>query len=351
MSLLLYKERNGKMKKIKVEDAVGSVLAHDLTKIVPGEFKGAAFKKGHIVKTEDIIELKNMGKNHIHVLELREDEIHEDDAALRIAKAVVGEGFTLEGPSEGKVNIKSTERGLLKINTKVLELINDIDLIMLATLHNNTLVEKNKVVAATRIIPLTIKKREIHKIESICRNMGKVVTIKKLKPLRVGIIVTGTEVYEGRIKDRFGPILEEKVRIYGGQLVDTKYVPDDTDEITKALKALIDKGAEIILTSGGMSVDADDVTPTAIAQISNHVVTYGSPVLPGAMFMLAYKDKTAILGVPACGMYHRITVLDLVFPRILAGEILTKKDITSLAHGGLCQNCEVCLYPICPLGK
>lgn len=339
------------MRKIKVEDAVGSVLAHDLTKIVPGEFKGAAFKKGHIIKQEDIIELKSMGKNHIHVLELGEGEIHEDDAAIRIAKAVAGEGFILEGPSEGKVNIKATERGLLKINTNLLEEINDIDLIMLATLHNNTLVEGNKVVAGTRIIPLTIKEKEIDKIESICREKGKVVTIKKLLPLKVGILVTGTEVYEGRIKDKFGPVLEEKVRIYGGQWIETVYAPDDTDEIKQALRGLIDKGAEIILTSGGMSVDADDVTPTAIEEISDQVVTYGSPVLPGAMFMLAYKDQTAILGVPACGMYHRITVLDLVFPRVLTGEVLTRKDITSLAHGGLCQNCKVCLYPICPLGK
>ncbi|SDL10747.1 molybdopterin-binding protein [Natronincola ferrireducens] len=339
------------MRKVKVEDAIGMVLAHDLTKIVPGEFKGAAFKKGHIIGEEDILELKKMGKNHINILELREDDLHEDEAALRIAKAVTGGGFILEGPSEGKVNIKSSGRGLLKINVELLERIHEIDLIMLATLHSNTVIEEDKVVAGTRIIPLTIKKEAIEKVEAICKEVGKIITIKELKSLKIGILVTGSEVYEGTIVDRFGPVLKKKVEQYGGELLETKYAPDDVVKIEGAINELIDKGAEVILTSGGMSVDADDVTPSAIRNVADKVITYGSPVLPGAMFMLAYKGKATILGIPACGMYHRITVFDLVFPRVLAGEILTRKDISSLAHGGLCQNCKVCHYPICSLGR
>jgi molybdenum cofactor synthesis domain-containing protein len=339
------------VKKVKVEEAVGMVLAHDLTKIIPGEFKGAAFKKGYIIKEEDIEMLKSMGKNHIFIMELNENTVHEEEAAKRLAKAAAGEGIYLTEPSEGKVNLKAKYKGLLKINLEALEEINNIDLIILATLHNNTLVEKDKLVAGTKIIPLTIEKEKIEQVEEICERMGKVVSIKPVKSMKVGIVITGTEVYEGRIKDKFGPVLSEKLEKYGCELVGMKFAPDNLEMIQEAIQSLIDDGAEIIMTSGGMSVDADDVTPTAIRGIADRVVTYGSPVLPGAMFMLAYKGNVAILGVPACGMYHKTTVLDIVFPRIIAGEVLTRKDLASLAHGGLCQACEVCHYPICPFGK
>lgn len=340
-----------KMKKVRVEDALGMVLAHDLTKIVPGKFKGAAFKKGHIIQAEDIEELKNMGKNHINIIELNETNLHEDESALRIGKAVAGEGIYMEGPSEGKVTLKAKYKGLLKINVEALTLINDIDQVMLATLHNNSLVKEGQIVAGTRIIPLTIEKSSIESVENICRQLPKVVSVKAFQPMKVGIVVTGTEVYKGRITDKFGPVLEEKVNHYGGRFVGIQYAPDDIEKIEQAIQLLIHQGAEVVLTSGGMSVDADDVTPVAIRKVCSNVITYGSPVLPGAMLMLAYSDEATILGVPACGMYHKITVLDLVFPRVLVGDVLSKKDIALLGHGGLCLNCEFCHFPVCPLGK
>ncbi|WZL73843.1 molybdopterin-binding protein [Clostridiaceae bacterium 35-E11] len=339
------------MKKVRVEDALGMVLAHDLTKIVPGKFKGAAFKKGHIIQKEDIEELKNMGKNHINIIELDESNLHEDESALRIGKAVAGEGIYMEGPSEGKVTLKAKYKGLLKIDVEALALINGVDQVMLATLHNNSLVKEGQTVAGTRIIPLTIQKSSIESVENICDKLNKVVSVKALQPMKVGIVVTGTEVYKGRITDRFGPVLEEKVHHYGGKIIGMQCAPDDVEKIEEAIQRMIDQGAKVVLTSGGMSVDADDVTPVAIRKICSEVITYGSPVLPGAMLMLAYNDKATILGVPACGMYHKITVLDLVFPRVLAGEVLSKKEIASLGHGGLCLNCEFCHFPVCPLGK
>lgn len=339
------------MRKVKVEDAVGMVLAHDLTKIVPGEFKGAAFKKGYIVKPEDVDKLKDMGKNNIFIIDITEDDVHVDDAALRMGNAIAGEGTYLIGPSEGKVNIKANEKGLLKINIKALEEINDIDSIILATMHNNSVVEKDQIVAGTKIIPLTVHKEKIEKIEDICHRLGKVVSVKEIKPLKAGIVVTGSEVFYGRITDKFGPVLESKIRSYGGTLMGVRYAPDDKEKINEAIEAFISEGAEIVMTSGGMSVDADDVTPTAIRDISDNVITYGSPVLPGAMFMIAYKGDVSILGVPACGMYHKTTVLDIILPRVLAGEKVTRKDVAVLGHGGLCLNCKVCHYPICPFGK
>ncbi|WIV12549.1 molybdopterin-binding protein [Proteiniborus sp. MB09-C3] len=339
------------MKKVNVEVAAGLVLAHDLTKIVPGQFKGAAFKKGHIIKPEDIEILKDMGKNHINVMELTENDIHEDDAAIRIGTAISGVGVYTTQPSEGKVTIKAKERGLLKINLEALEAVNDIELIIIATMHNNTVVDKDQAVAGTRIIPLAIEKDKIERIEKICNDLGTIVSVKELKSLKAGIVVTGSEVYHGRITDKFGPVLEEKVRFYGGTALGIKYASDDTEMIQDSINSFIEQGADIILTSGGMSVDADDVTPTSIRNMSDRVITYGSPVLPGAMFMIAYRGDTPILGVPACGMYHKTTVLDLILPRIMAGEVLSRKDITSLGHGGLCLNCRVCHYPVCPFGK
>lgn len=339
------------MKKVRVEDALGMILAHDLTKIEPGKFKGAAYKKGHVIEEEDIKGLKDAGKYHIYAMELNEDQLHEEDAALRIAQAVSGSGIYLEGPSEGKMTIKAKEAGLLKVNVEALEEINMVDMITLATMHNNTLVEKDQAIAGTRVTPLSIDKEYIEKIEEISRKNSTILEIKQLKDFKAGIVVTGTEVYEGRIKDKFGVVLENKVKEFGSTVIGTEFSRDDEEMIKEKIEKLINKGANIILTSGGMSVDADDVTPIAIRELSDEVISYGSPVLPGAMFMVAYKGDIPLVGVPACGMYHRITVLDLVLPRILAGERITKKDMAKLGHGGLCLNCEVCTFPVCPFGK
>ncbi|MCY6356086.1 molybdopterin-binding protein [Clostridium sp. ZS2-4] len=339
------------MKKIRVEDAVGTVLVHDLTRIVPGECKGPAFRKGYIIKEEDVELLKSMGKNHINVIELAENKVHENEAAERIANAAAGEGINLQGPVEGKIQLKAKKRGVLKINLEALTEINDIGSLTLATLHNNTLVEENQAVAATRAIPLVIENEKIEKVEEICKNMGQVVSIKEIKPLSVGIIITGSEVYEGRIKDKFAPVLKEKIKYYGCKLMNILYAPDDREKIEEGIKQLVEEGAEVVLATGGMSVDADDVTPIAIKNVADEVVSYGSPALPGNMLMLAYHENTAIFGIPGAGMYFKTTSFDLVFPRVLAGEKLTKKDITSLAHGGLCLMCKKCIYPACPFGK
>lgn len=339
------------MKKIRVEDAVGTVLVHDLTKIVPGEYKGPAFRKGYIIKEEDIEHLKSIGKNHINVIELCEDKIHENEAAERIAKAVVGEGVCIQGPTEGKMQLKAEKRGILKINLEALNTINEIESLTIATLHNNTFVQENQAVAATRAIPLVIENEKIEKVEDICKEIGQVISIREIKPLKIGIIITGTEVYEGRIKDRFAPVLKDKVNYYGCKLVNILYSPDDREKIEEGIKLLIQEGADVVLATGGMSVDADDVTPIAIQNVADEVVSYGAPALPGNMLMLAYRGNTAIFGIPGAGMYFKTTSFDLVFSRVLTGERVTRKDITSLAHGGLCLMCKNCIYPACPFGK
>ncbi len=337
------------MKKVKVEESVGMVLGHDLTKITEG-FKGTAFKKGHIIQAEDIEQLKNIGKEHIYLLELGAHQIHENEAAIRMAEAASGQGIRLQPPSEGKVNFIAAHDGLLKVNVDALREVNSIEEICMAMLHNNTPVLKDQIVAGTRIIPLVADKSKVEAVEAIC-SRDKIISVKPFKPMKVGAVITGNEVYYGRIEDRFAKVFREKMAQYGAEIVELIYAPDDAQFISNSLKQLMEKGCEAVVTSGGMSVDPDDVTPDGIRLTGAKVVSYGAPVLPGAMFMMAYCGEIPIMGIPGCGMYHKTTIFDLIFPRVLAGETISKADIAMLGHGGLCFRCKECTYPQCSFGK
>ncbi len=338
------------MEKIKVQDAVGMVLCHDITKIVPNEFKGRAFKKGHIIKAEDIPELLKLGKEHIYILKLEEGQIHEDEAALRLAKAGAKKGVILTEPKEGKVNLIAEYDGLLKVKQDLLRKINSIENIMFATAHNNRPVKKGETIAGTRIIPLIINEEPLKYIEELCRK-ETLVEVKPYKTYKVGVVTTGNEVYYGRIKDGFGSTLTDKLTPYGSKIIGQIIVPDSKEEIKAAVEKLITQGAEIILTTGGMSVDPDDITPSAIKQMGVNIISYGAPVLPGAMFLMGYLDNIPIMGLPGCVMYAKTTIFDLILPRVLGGERITKDDLVGLGHGGLCLECSPCRYPDCSFGK
>jgi len=339
------------MKKISVYEAEGMALCHDITEIVPGKFKGRAFKKGHIISKPDILRLLNLGKEHLYVWEINETAIHEDEAAIRIARASAGPGLALSEPKEGKVELKAQMAGLLKIDVGALEEINGVSEIVLASLHTNRMVRTGQVVAGCRVVPLVIDGDKIRQVEAIGLRCFPVVQIKALQSLKVGVVTTGSEVYYGRIQDAFGPVLEQKLTQLGSQILRQVFTDDSTEMIAEAINSLIQQGAEMIITTGGMSVDPDDVTPAGIKAAGGHVVAYGAPVLPGSMFMLARIGDVPVLGLPGCVMYHKTTIFDLVVPRILAGEEISAKDIVRLAHGGLCSGCESCLFPDCHLGK
>ena len=339
------------LKKVRIQEAVGMVLGHDMTKIIPCEYKGPAFKKGHIIREEDIPHLLNIGKEHIYLLELNENQIHENEAAQRLANAVGGTNTCYEEPSEGKVQIVAAQDGLLKVNREGLTKINSVDYIVVSTLHGNRLVKTGEKLAGVKVVPLIVDSKTIDTVEKIAGEYQDIIAVKPLKPLKTGIITTGNEVFYGRIQDRFGPVLQEKIGTYQATFGGTTFQPDDVAAITQAILDHAKAGAEIIIVTGGMSVDPDDVTPDAIRATGAEVITYGTPVLPGAMFMLAYLGKIAILGLPACGMFSKITVLDLIFPRILAGERLSKRDFAEMGYGGLCLGCRECMYPCCPFGK
>lgn len=338
--------------RVRLHDAVGTELAHDITEIRPGEFKGPAFRKGHVVCDEDLCHLQKLGKNHLYRVELEEDEIHENQAAAILAEALAGDGIAWkDDPREGKIELLAAVDGLLRVDTAALAAFNMVDEVMCATIHNHIHVRKGERVAATRAIPLVMKRTPIERAAAIAQQNGAVVSVHTLTQARVGLVITGNEVYQGLIEDGFAPILTEKVTALGSNVEEVAFAPDDVDAISDAIRSHVDRGCGLILLSGGMSVDPDDVTRQGIHEAGATEMHYGAAVLPGAMFLVAYLKDIPLLGVPACGLFHRVTVLDLVLPRILAGEHIGKKELAFLGHGGLCRDCPECDYPHCAFGK
>lgn len=223
---------------------------------------------------------------------------------------------------------------------------------MCATRHTNTMVKKGETVAATRAIPLVVARNKVKTaVDAALLSCNKVLRVIPIQQPRVSVLITGNEVFYGLIKDKFEAIITKKVMELGGEILEVVFLPDDDDMISEAATGQLKKGADLLITTGGMSVDADDRTRHAMQKAGIEDIVYGTPVLPGAMFMVAYLGKIPVLGIPACGMYASRTILDLVYPRVLAGEKITRQAIAELGHGGLCLNCKSCTYPICPFGK
>ena len=340
------------IKTIRLKDAIGSKLAHDVTEIRPGEFKGPAFRKGHTVCNEDICHLQRLGKNHLYLIDLEEDEIHENEAASILAEALAGDGIIWDdNPKEGKIKLHAERDGLFVVNTAFLAAFNMVEEVMCATLHTHTLVKKGELVAATRAIPLIMKRAPIERAAAVARQNGAVLSVQQLRHVKVGLVITGNEIYNNLIEDRFAPILTKKISALGSEVGAVEFAPDNAEIISQAICSHLERGCDLLLLSGGMSVDPDDVTRKGIRLAGASEFHYGAAALPGAMFLVAYLGDVPLLGVPACGLYHRITVLDLVLPRILAGEKIGKKELAFLGHGGLCRDCPECNYPHCPFGK
>jgi molybdenum cofactor synthesis domain-containing protein len=335
------------LREVKVEDAIGLRLAHDLTQIIPGEFKGRLFRKGHVISQEDIPALLSIGKEHIYTLELPEGMMHEEDAAIRMARCAQGENTMLTEPHEGKVSIKSAIHGLAKVYKPFVDEINAMDQIVFSTIRTDTVVQAGGQLAGTRVVPLVVECSKIERVEYLASihkqevalngslQMKGIVEVKPFRKLRVGLITTGSEVFKGRIQDKFGPVVERKVRELGSELIGQKLAPDDSETIVAEIKYFLDHGAELILVTGGMSVDPDDRTPGAIKRAGARIVSYGTPMLPGSMLLIGYIGKTPIMGLPGCVMHDPFTSFDVLLPRICAGEQIVREDITEMGYGGL----------------
>lgn len=340
------------MKLIDTKDAVGHILCHDLTRIVPGEMKDAQFRKGHVVTEADIPMLLSMGKEHLYVWEVDENTLHENEAADRLAALCESAHMQRGAVKEGKIELFATEDGVFQVDVARLDALNALEDVMVATRHTNTAVRAGDKLAGTRVIPLVIDKRRLEEAEAL---VGKEPLLKLTpfrKGLKAGIVTTGSEVFYGRIEDKFTPVVERKLAALGVSVSEKRLTDDQTANIVQAIASVRRAGVDIVLCTGGMSVDPDDRTPGAIRESGANIVTYGAPVLPGAMFLLGYYDDgVPVMGLPGCVMYAKASVFDIVLPRIVAGIPIVRSDLTRLGNGGLCLGCSVCTYPNCGYGK
>jgi molybdenum cofactor synthesis domain-containing protein len=324
------------LKVIPVEAAVGLPLAHDITEIIPGKHKGPAFRRGHIIRQEDVSKLLDVGKANIYVMELEKDELHEEDAARRLAKAAAGSNLKLTDPSEGRINLVAAISGLLKVDVDLLYRFNSLGDLMMATLPGDRYVREGTVVAGTRTIPVLVKESLVQQAEALCKDRP-IVRLLPMPAKHIRLVVTGSEVFTGRIKDGFGPIVRKKVGELGSSVDSVELSPDDPDVIANHIKNAKQAGADVILVSGGMSVDPDDKTPEGIRRSGAKVETHGFPVLPGSMFVMAYLGDTPVMGLSGCVLHDPFTAFDALLPRLLAGEKISRADIMAMGHGGLAK--------------
>ncbi|MCR5686026.1 MAG: molybdopterin-binding protein [Lachnospiraceae bacterium] len=351
------------MKLVKTEDAVGKVLCHDITQIIKDVTKDAVFRKGHIIREEDIPVLLDCGKENVYVLELGEDGgndvIHEDDAASFLCDLCQGENLYRGNVKEGKIELFAECDGLLKTDEAGVLAVNSAGEMMIASRHGNFPVKKGDKIAGTRIIPLVIEKEKLLAVKDKCKS-GPLYKVLPFRHKKAAVIATGSEILKGRIKDTFTPVIEGKLSEYDTEIVYKATPGDDHEKITEEiLRAVNSYGADLVLCTGGMSVDPDDRTPLAIRNTGAEVVCYGAPVLPGAMFMLAYYNSSSagnvsnipVMGLPGCVMFHGRTIFDLILPRIMADDIVTGAEIAALGTGGMCLGCETCTFPNCGFGK
>ncbi len=339
------------MKKIPVEQAVGMTLCHDITAIRNG-FKGAAYRRGHVILPEDVEKLKDIGKKHIFVWEENAGEIHEEDAALRLSRLCAVEKGVYSGPSEGKMVQTAGIRGMFRVNVDLQRAINSIGDITISSIPDHYPVEPGDRLCSMRIVPLVTQESQIQEAERLCRDSDRpLMELLPYRPLRVGVIITGSEVYTGRIQDLFAPVIRKKIDAFGGEVLGVTFCDDELPMLEDALRKYLDSGADLILMTGGMSVDPDDLTPTAIKNIGADIVTYGMPSQPGNMLLVSYLGKTCIVGVPGAAAKVKTTTLDVVLPQIFAGVPFTKEDFIRLGDGGFCQGCSVCHWPNCTFGR
>jgi molybdenum cofactor synthesis domain-containing protein len=337
------------MKKVRVEDAVGMELCHDITAMYDG-FKGAAFKRGHIIREEDIPKLLDYGKQHIFVWEENAGEIHEEDAARRLAAMAPVAGAQYSEPNEGKVVLTAQGRGMFRVNTELLRKINSIGDITIATLPDHYPVEAGARLASMRIVPLVTKETQIIEAEELCKNSA-LLDLRPYQRRKIGLIITGSEVYNGRIQDKFEGVVRRKMEAYPSEIVGVSICDDELSMIVAAAKEQLAAGADFLIFTGGMSVDPDDLTPTAIRQLGAEIITHGLPSQPGNMTLVGYLGDTAILGIPGAAISMPTTTFDVLLPQIFAGDKLTKAELINLASGGLCQLCKACRWPNCSFGR
>ncbi|MFC1895491.1 FmdE family protein [Thermodesulfobacteriota bacterium] len=342
------------LKAVPVEQAAGHRALHDMTEIIPGEEKGAAFKRNQVISSGDICRLQRMGRQTIYVSEPGHEDsdwVHEDEAAGAFARAMAGEGVSYtELPSEGKVEFSAARDGLFHVDARRLEAFNLLPDAKCASRHDFAVVSRGHKLGAARAIPLYMH-REQFDYAMATLSEGPLFRVLPMRQARVGILVTGTEVFVGMVEDRFIPIIRDKVEAYGCRVVKAVIVRDNCREICDSIKDLLACDVDLLVTTAGLSVDPDDVTRQGLLDAGAVDLQYGTPILPGNMTLLARINQVQVAGVPACALYHKTTSFDLLLPRLLAGMKITNQDLARMGHGGMCLACTSCTFPDCPFGK
>ena len=337
------------MKKVRVEDAVGMTLCHDLTEMRDG-FKGPAFRRGHVIAAEDIPHMLDIGKRTVFVWEENAGEIHEEDAARRMAAMAPVSGAHYTEPSEGKVLLMAEREGMLRVDTALLRQVNAIGDLTISTLPDHYPVRPGMRLASMRIVPLVTEEEQIRQAEALCKGR-KLLDLRPYRPRRAGIIITGSEIYHGRIQDKFEAVARRKLSAYPGEIIGAAVCDDDLGMLVRTAEEFLAQGADFLIFSGGMSVDPDDLTPAAIRRLGCEVISHGVPSQPGNMTLMAYLGDIPVMGVPGAAISLPTTIFDVMLPQIYAGDRFTKEELTSLGDGGLCQLCAVCHFPNCTFGR
>lgn len=339
------------MKQIHTEEAVGQVLCHDITQIIRGVTKAPVFRKGHIIQKEDIPILLSVGKDHVYIWENNEKMLHENEAAMILRDICTGDNIDTGEPKEGKIELIAMCDGVFTVEKDRVMAVNSLGEMIIASRHGGFAVQKGDILAGTRIIPLVIEKEKMEMARQ-AGGMKPLFNVIPFKQKKFGVVTTGNEIFHGRIKDTFTPVIQEKLMEYGAVMEIHTIVDDDHNKITTAIQKMLADGADMVFCTGGMSVDPDDQTPLAIRNSGAQIISYGAPVLPGAMFLLAYSaDGRPVVGLPGCVMYAKRTIFDLVLPALMADVSITAAQLAALGEGGLCLNCEICTFPNCGFGK
>lgn len=341
---------------VPVAEAVGKNALHDMTRIEPGVSKGPAFVAGQVISGGDLCRLQLMGRNRVYVQDGvavpdPAEWVHENDVALAFAQLMPGANVQPnESVREGKIGFKAAVNGLFQVDVTRLEAFNRVPDVMCATRHHGSILQAGTQVAASRAIPLYLSHGHFLRAKNVLAQ-GPLFSVLPLRAAKIGVLVTGTEVFQGIIEDRFAPLVEQKALALGCEVVHSVKAPDDAAAIEKAVHELLNSGADLIITTAGLSVDPDDVTRKGLLDAGLENMLYGMPLLPGAMSLVGTLGKAQVLGVPACALFHKTTAMDVLLPYLLANAPISRELLSSFGHGGLCMECKSCSYPKCPFAK
>ena len=315
---------------LSVEQVAARILCHDV--VAAGPEGRVKLRKGQILTAADVPALRSYG-GEIHLIEMETGDVHEDEASMRLAHAICGQGTRLSGPVESQTHLRAAYRGLVQVKPDTLEAMNRLPDVSVFTVYDGQPVDEGKAVAATKVTPLAISGDVLRQAEEIAAGATPIVQVHSFLGRAVGVIVR--ERIAGAARDRFEAAIHRKLAWFGSPVLAIQYLPDDAESIAGALRDLIGAEPALILAAGVNSTDPLDLTLQALERVGASTERRGVPAHPGSTCWLAYAGEIPIFGLALCGMFSETTVLDLLLPRFLSGRSVRAGDIASFGHGGL----------------